>query len=192
LHDRYPRDVFIGGNVNEVEIPGLEIDFDNHRVSFLWKPFLSRYLQDEAYVRSRRKSMGLCHRDNPTLAQLRAVTALADQAVTSGFFNGGTRTIGELDAELYARAWKVRLPEAYKEAMTKSSHSAFLWDLRVRISRNARRRQMLISLLKTQGSWSEGKRRYMDLFYLVWDEDGDRLLRNWQRELGGMFNSQFE
>jgi hypothetical protein len=43
-HD--PINVFIGDYVNDIDILGLKIDFDNHRISFLWKSFLSAFFQD--------------------------------------------------------------------------------------------------------------------------------------------------
>jgi hypothetical protein len=190
LENRHRLFIFIGSNANEIEILGFEIDFDKHQVSFLWKSFLTRYFHDEAYVRSRRKSMGLCHQDHPMVAHVRDVQALADPAVTLDFVCGRDLPIGQLDTEVYTQALAARLPEVYKQVMN-STWSALRWKWRVHRLHVFRQRQLLISLLEKQGNWSQGRKEYMDLCYHH-DGDGNLTMRLWQKKLGHVFNSQLE
>ncbi|KAI8930979.1 hypothetical protein NX059_011991 [Plenodomus lindquistii] len=53
------RSVVFEGYVRQVEMPGLQIDFDTAKLSFEWKPFLADFLAADALARSleRRKNM---------------------------------------------------------------------------------------------------------------------------------------
>jgi hypothetical protein len=85
-------------------------------VSFLWRPFLDAFFQDEAYVWAQRKVLGLCHKHYPMLRQVHAIEAPSakaeDEDSFKKWFDGENIPVCKQDAEIYKKTFTGRIHEA--------------------------------------------------------------------------------
>jgi hypothetical protein len=152
--ERDPTNVFIGDYANDIDILGLEIDFDNHRISFLWTSFLSAFFQDEDYVRRQRKALGFCHAEYPLLVQLRDIRALPGKDIFKRWFVGEDSPATELDTELYKQAFAIRIGKT-DHGSYGDSHVLCMLDYWSKRLQRARRRYLRIHISQFMGSWNK-------------------------------------
>jgi hypothetical protein len=160
-----PSFVYIGADINEIEVPGINIDWEKHQVSFLWKQFLTKFYLEESYVRSGRKALGLDHNESPTMADVRELKSLrskdpSDTSNVKSFLKGDLSLVGTQNAKLYADALEIRLRKAHERA-NKPFRSLEYAKHYLKRLRCARRQQLIISLVQKQGFWL-GKKRYKE------------------------------
>ena len=78
--ERWPyRLSCLGTSVHEIEIPGLDINWEAEQISFLWKPFLTDFFMEEAYVRSKRTKPSRPYRDGSVMADYQKPEGIKSQ-----------------------------------------------------------------------------------------------------------------
>jgi hypothetical protein len=157
-----PTNLFIGDYVNDIDILGLEIDFDNHRISFLWTSFLSAFFQDEDYVLRQRKALGFCHAEYPLLVQSRDIRALPGKDIFKRWFVGEDSPATELDTELYKQAFAIRIGKTDYGSYD-DSHILHMLDYWSKRLQRARRRYLCINRAQLIGGWN--KKMYSRIYY---------------------------
>ncbi|KAF2832507.1 hypothetical protein CC86DRAFT_462789 [Ophiobolus disseminans] len=143
------RFVYVGSNVNEVEIPGLHFDLHSQQLSFVWKQFLTDYFGEEAYVRRMRRNRGIAYTGSPTIDDLNKFKSMKLESygnhldsAAHRFFRGEIDVIGQSNAELYTWAYRIRSSRSHMRPDLENRMPLDIEDRMLQRLRGIRRRQL--------------------------------------------------
>jgi hypothetical protein len=168
------RFIYVGMNMNEVEMPGLYFDIDKQQMSFPWKQSLTDYFGEECYVRTMRRVRGIEDTRSPILEELEEFKTHKlrnsdhedeDESDATRFFRGEIDLIGKSNEELYVGAYNSRSSRSHIRAGLDNEMPPDVADRILQRLRGVRRRQLYeVTRFKNEEYWEDIEAGLCDIY----------------------------